>query len=285
MKAKLFYAEALADYDCNGRCARSSGCLDAFDDQGVSWESVQAMIANWSTYIDFEFFGISGGEPLNNPALETWLKGLRRTLPTATIVLLTDGLNLAGKKPVIESLIHIAPSKLYIVLHEGWENTVAEVGLMLKNSGYRFITRNMNEPIAGIHYFLFDKRRQFEVELYQHVPVQINALMGYQGFLENRDFDLVFQNCLNRKYMPLLYRGYLFKCRIAARLWNHYRKYRSVFKAGDEEEYQRLFRGVMLSYEEARERAAEFCNQLYEGSLICARCPGSVECAFYRKRS
>jgi organic radical activating enzyme len=85
-----FYITNVCNYNCED-CNR----LNNFFFSGHQyWKDHHEIYREWSTRLDIKQITILGGEPLLNPSLLDWIKGLRDCWPDAEIMILTNGTRL-----------------------------------------------------------------------------------------------------------------------------------------------------------------------------------------------
>ncbi len=70
-----------------------------------AWDDYKDIYANWSQAIDLTTITLLGGEPLLNPTLINWIKGLRELWPTTGLELLTNGYRLNKVKDLYDTLL------------------------------------------------------------------------------------------------------------------------------------------------------------------------------------
>jgi hypothetical protein len=275
------YVEVMIDATCNSRCNENYKCIDYFPVKNTSWNNMKDTIKKWHELIEFDNFGISGGEPLLNSEISTWISGLRGVLPNCNIILISDGRKLRELSDVVNQLIQAAPSRLCIVLGDDWEDILYEVSEVLSKTNFRFITRNLSDPNAGINFILVDKDKKFDVELYKHAPSTIRTPITDQSHYPLINPDL-FRICEMRKSTPLLADEYLFRCRNSARLW--YSLKGNVKANTDSTSLTTvLIKGSIIHYEDDRSEIQNFLDHIEVESRICDFCKGCIECVVHRK--
>lgn len=278
----MFYAEVIADYYCDTECGLKFKST-AKSREIADWDDIKQTLYKWSRYINFEYIGISGGEPMNNLKIRNWIYGIRKILPESKMIFITNGVRLLTDRTLIRDMIEVAPSRLCIVLPQNWKSFTEEFWNSLRQTNYRFI-RKGNDPVKGIDYILLSRNTQFDAELYHHVATNPKHTAVDLDFLSKIGAPDLFKCCYNRKYMPVLASGRIFKCRNTYRLWNYWNrnKYR--------EEKNIYSRDIVKKYESIIEDSVivdisqiNLLGGLNKETGICDCCLGCVECLVYPK--
>ena len=92
MKPVLPFLETMATQVCNLSCAGCTNYSDLTHQGYVRWRDMERDLRTWLEVIDIPDFGIMGGEPLINPEIREWLRGVRRLMPQSQIRFTTNGL-------------------------------------------------------------------------------------------------------------------------------------------------------------------------------------------------
>jgi molybdenum cofactor biosynthesis enzyme MoaA len=117
MKPTLEFIESFIINPCNLSCV---GCTTFSDleTQGYSkWEDEKHWFEKWSKRIDFQSWGVMGGEPFMNPYLRDWIIGIRNLLPGTQIRIVTNGTLLDKHWDIINLLSEIGNCILKISVH------------------------------------------------------------------------------------------------------------------------------------------------------------------------
>ena len=87
----LDYCEFYITNVCNLNCSRCNRYNNYAFSGHLNWEDHAEEYQQWSKKLNISCIGILGGEPLLNPGLEKWLRGISKLWPTSTIQILTNG--------------------------------------------------------------------------------------------------------------------------------------------------------------------------------------------------
>lgn len=115
-KQHLDYVEFYISHTCNFGC---EGC-NRFNNYNFAgherWKDSKKKYEKWSERINFSRYTILGGEPMSNPDIIQWIKGIRKLWPESRARLSTNG-----------SYVHKFTEEFYNTLLE--TNTQLEIGL------------------------------------------------------------------------------------------------------------------------------------------------------------
>jgi organic radical activating enzyme len=133
-----FYITNVCNLACN-ECNR-------FNDLKFSgtqlWKDYEAVYEEWAEHIEFEKIVILGGEPLLNPSVLEWIKGLHRLWPKYAKQLLTNATMLDRVKGLYETCLN-NNTWIGISLHSAKD--LLEIEERIK----RFFGNNIAEKIEG----------------------------------------------------------------------------------------------------------------------------------------
>jgi organic radical activating enzyme len=87
----LDYSEFYITNVCNLNCPRCNRYNNYAFSGHLDWEDHAEDYRQWSKKLNISCIGILGGEPLLNPGLAKWIRGLAETWPTSSIQILTNG--------------------------------------------------------------------------------------------------------------------------------------------------------------------------------------------------
>lgn len=273
-KVNFFYGELLVNSDCNIECGMKCQYKNKANGGPLEWSEAKKTLEEYSDVVDFEYIGISGGEPLNHPTIHQFIYGMRQLYKNSTIIFITDGMKLPSDNSVINCLIESSPSKLCIVLQKDWYDLYAQLDSVIGSLEFRFVKINDNNPTKGIKYILFKKNVIFDMELYIHIPVKFKTVNLERLF----DFESIFPYCHGRKSMPVLSDSKIFKCRNAKRLWDYSRE--GITTLAQYQIDEMLVDAVVNNRREVYK-----LEKFNKKSKICALCQGCIECIVYPKGS
>ena len=87
----LDYSEFYITNVCNLNCTRCNRYNNYAFSGHLNWDDHAEEYRQWSKKLNISCIGILGGEPLLNPGLEKWIRGVSDLWPTSTIQILTNG--------------------------------------------------------------------------------------------------------------------------------------------------------------------------------------------------
>jgi organic radical activating enzyme len=101
---------------CNYNCENCNRFNNYFFSGHQYWKDYQETYREWSAKLDLTGLSILGGEPLLNPSLLDWIKGLRDYWPNAKMQVLTNGTRLEFW-PTLYDVLAQTKTKLEVGLH------------------------------------------------------------------------------------------------------------------------------------------------------------------------
>jgi organic radical activating enzyme len=87
----LDYCEFYITNVCNLNCSRCNRYNNYAFSGHLNWDDHSAEYQQWSKKLNISCIGILGGEPLLNPGLDRWIRGISDLWPSSTIQILTNG--------------------------------------------------------------------------------------------------------------------------------------------------------------------------------------------------
>jgi organic radical activating enzyme len=97
---KLPFAEFYITNVCDLACENCNR-FNNFQRKGrVNWDESQYV--EFAKHLDIEIISIIGGEPLNHPGINDYIKGIRKLWPNSQIVIATNGLAINRRKHLYE---------------------------------------------------------------------------------------------------------------------------------------------------------------------------------------
>jgi hypothetical protein len=270
----LPYAEVMASYACNLSCL---GCTNYsnYNYKGYpAWEPVREHLRAWLEVLRFGRFGIIGGEPLLNPHLETWLRGVRDLMPGTPLLLVTNGTRLRFVPKLLEWLAECAPSALCVAPHVEYDQATRHVEGLVAAAGCRFekvpVAYEDVDGTARTQWHYLSAEPDVRIELIQP-RFFIKSFQGFGAAMrpwDHHDPAGAIAMCPCR-YCPLLYEGRLYKCSQIGLLRDHLARL-GLIDAPDWQPYVR-YRGI--APDDGPGRIARFVDRFGEPEGICAMCP------------
>lgn len=117
LKPTLPFVETMLTQVCNLSCLGCTNYSDLKFSSYVPWDQGKQDLSAWLEKIDIPDFGLIGGEPLINPEVREWIRGVRDLMPSSQIRFTTNGLLLDKHFDVVDLLKDIDNSVLKITVH------------------------------------------------------------------------------------------------------------------------------------------------------------------------
>ena len=203
-KFQLPFVEMQVTQVCNLSCLGCSNYADLKHTGYVKWEDGRKEIESWLDVMDIGDFGIMGGEPLINPELKSWIRGLRELLPTSTIRFSTNGELLDKHLDVLETAHEVGNFVFKITAHQHSERVEAVIEKIFNM--YKW------EPVFeyGIYRFRTGNNLRFQVNRPQtflkYYKNDYANMMPYTS-----DPKAAFDICMQQR-CPLMFQGRMYKC-------------------------------------------------------------------------
>lgn len=270
----LGYAEVMASYACNLSCVGCTNYSDYNYTGFPTWEIVDRQIRDWLSVLRFESFGIIGGEPLLNPQLDQWIRGIRKAMVDTEILLVTNGSRLRFFPYLVDLMAENEPSKLTVAAHHEFETVERNLLSILDESGHKYLiqqhhyTDRDGKFLTQQNFVLED--HQTSIELYRPRVF----IKSYQNFGVNmkpwkdKDPKGAIELCACR-YCPLLYEGRLYKCSQIALLKNHLGKLGLL----DDEDWQPYLNYKGIDPTDDVQEIQRFVRSFGKPERICGMCP------------
>jgi organic radical activating enzyme len=198
---------------CNLTC---SGCNRYNNYKFSGWESwaeAEPILTKWAEKIDIRHPVILGGEPLLNPDIVSWIKGLRRLWPRYNgVQVLSNGTRLDQVKGLYDAISH--SNWIGISLHheEHKELLFDRIRNFLKHPIIE--TKDPDHPVGSLYQFL-DTNKKFIHVWNNDKFSQSNIIERANGTrtLYQSDPNLAHEICTFRKFKNYhMIQGKIYKC-------------------------------------------------------------------------
>jgi organic radical activating enzyme len=260
IKPVLPFVEIMVTQACNISCAGCTNYSDLPHSGYLTWDQGRAQIEPWLERVDIPDFGILGGEPLMNPKIRDWIRGLRELMPTSQIRFTTNGLLLERNFDIVDLLADIGNCVFKIAVHENND--------ALENIIQRVQDRFTWEPVVeyGVSRLKTKNNMRF------HVRRPDKFYKTFIGTYENmkphdNDPNEAFDVCCQQT-CPLLYNGSIYKCSTSGLLKDTLLKFNNP---NIEQWSQYLIDG--LSPDCTVAELSEFLNNFGKPNKLCRMCP------------
>lgn len=262
-KFQLPFVEMMVTQFCNLSCVGCSNYADLKHTGYVPWQSGRGEIESWLPRMDIKEFGIMGGEPLINPELKQWIRGLRELLPTSPIRFSTNGELLDKHLDVVETAHEAGNFVFKITVHQYSERVEAVIAKIF--SMYKW------EPV-----------REFGINRYQTtngLKFQINRpqtfIKTYRNNYDNmRPFDSnpadSFAICIQQT-CPLMLNGRMYKCSTLGGLEDVLKRFDITDPSWDP------YRNQYITPNSSDSDIQAFINNFGQPHRVCRMCPSSKD--------
>lgn len=203
-KLQLPFVEMMVTQFCNLSCVGCSNYADLKHTGYVPWQAGRQEIESWLPRLDIKEFGIMGGEPLINPELKSWIRGLRELLPDSPIRFSTNGELLDKHLDVVETAHEVGNFVFKITVHQHSERVEAVIAKIF--SMYKW------EPVRehGINRYQTTRGLRFQINRPQtFIKTYRNDYANMQPF-DSNPVDS-FAICIQQT-CPLMLGGRMYKC-------------------------------------------------------------------------
>lgn len=245
---------------CNLNCQGCTTFSDLRWSGYQTWEQGREQITPWLSRLQFQAWGVMGGEPLMNPDLENWIRGIRSLMPDTQIRFVTNGLLLDRNRWIVDLLHDLGNTVLKISYHISDPQLDQEV--------QRIKDRFLWQPVSefGIDRWITGRDFRFQISRPQKF---IKTFRGtYQDMLPHAsDPGEAFANCVQKR-CPMIHEGLLYKCGTAALTPGILKRFHSTNL-----EAWIPYIGTGLSPDCNEEQLDRFLENFARPHEICRQCP------------
>jgi sulfatase maturation enzyme AslB (radical SAM superfamily) len=201
-----------------------------------------------------------GGEPLMNPDLHNWIKGIRDMMPETQIRFVTNGLLLAKNRRIVDLLHEVGNAVLKISYHVDDPSVDQEI----QHIRERFAWRDINE--FGIDRWITGRDFRFQIARPKKF---IRTFRGDYTNMQPHDNEPVaaFDLCVQKR-CPMLLDGVIYKCGTAALTQSVLER----FGWPNREQWQ-PYLGHGLSADCTDQELERFLANFGRPHAICRQCP------------
>ncbi len=256
----LPFVETMITQVCNLSCVGCTNYSDLKHSGYVSWHEGKKQIQSWLKILEFNDFGIMGGEPLINPEVRDWLIGVRELLPNSQIRFTTNGELLHKNLDIVELAHNLGNVVFKITVHRHSD--------VIENTIQSIFKKFAWEPVVefGINRFRTTKNFRFQINKPESFIKTYKN--NYEDMLpHDSDPCKAFALCVQQK-CPLLYNGRIYKCSSAGLLENTLEKFGWPNK---HKWIKYINRGI--SPDDSEYEIQQFINNFGKAESICGQCP------------
>ena len=264
MKPVLPFVEIMITQACNLSCNGCTNYSDLVHNGYLTWEEGRAQLEPWLERVDIPDFGILGGEPLMNPRVRDWIRGLRELMPTSQIRFTTNGLLLEKNFDIVDLLAEVGNCVFKIAIHE--RNNELEQVIQ------RVFDRFEWEPVVeyGVDRYKTGNNMRFHVrrpDYFHKTFIGPYTDMRPHSNDPAEAFDICCQ-----KTCPLIHEGKIYKCSSNGLLTDTLTK----FKYPNRELWEPyLYEG--LSADCTAAELQEFLDNFGKPHQMCGMCPTKAD--------
>lgn len=261
---------------CNLTC---SGCNRYNNYKFSGWESwaqAEPVLTRWAERIDIRHPVILGGEPLLNPDIVHWIRGIRRLWPNHSgVQVQSNGTRLDQVRGLYDAVDRYNWIGISLHAEEHREPVFAKIRNFLKHPIQE--TEDPNHYTGSRWQFMDVNKKRIHVWVNDHF-VQSNIIARPDGTytLYNSNPDRAHENCAFRKYKNYhMIRGQIYKCGPVALMAEFDDQYPFDVSAEDRALIHAPGRG--LSIDEFDQRGQEFFDNIDNTIPQCKFCPESYD--------
>ena len=302
MRHNLEYAEFYINHTCNLNCEGCNRFNNYVFKGHKTWSECEDLYYQWAQRVKIDHISVLGGEPLMNPDLDNWLRGIRSCWPGTKLKLTTNGVKLMERYHSLVPIITDTLTRIEISVHNiNWTSVFVDrllnnkVGMVMINTNYHS-KGNTQETVYEINRYqmLPESIRRTIDNGSANITVTVDngeiivdlnvAVHFHQSALikENGRFTLHRSNpkhaikTCDMKYSHHFIDGKLYKCGVTGVLPDFYQQYKKKFDLTNK---QKLlvngYRSIKIDDEDFDERIEE----LKQGNAIpqCSLCPENYE--------
>jgi len=259
-KPVLPFVEIMATQACNISCTGCTNYSDLNHKGWLSWEQARAQITPWLQRVDIPDFGILGGEPLLNPEIRDWIRGIRELMPKAQIRFTTNGLLLDKNLDIVDLAAEVGNIVFKIGVHTDSLAIEQTIDYILNRFDWQPVTE------FGINRLLTKNKFRFQINR----PTTFwKSFRGDYTNMQphNSNPAEAFSICC-QKTCPLLYQGKIYKCSTSGLLLDVLEKF------GHQDNTEWLpFISQGLQPDCTDQQLQEFLNNFGRPHKICGQCP------------
>lgn len=245
---------------CNISCTGCTNYSDLVHSGYLTWEQGKKQIVPWLERLEIPDFGILGGEPLMNPDIRNWIKGLRELMPNSQIRFTTNGLLLEKNFDIVDLLHDIGNVVFKIAVHQ--KNEALEDVIKKVYEKFKW------EPVTefGVSRYKTTNNLRFHVrrpDIFYKTFVGSYANMRPHNNVSSEAFEICCQQTC-----PLLYNGKIYKCSTSGLLMDTLKKFNYPNKEQWESYIQDGLEPTATNIEIDR-----FLENFGKPNAVCAMCP------------
>lgn len=258
-KFQLPFVEMMVTQFCNLSCVGCSNYADLKHTGYVPWQIGRQEIESWLPRLDIKEFGIMGGEPLINPELKTWIRGLRELLPDSPIRFSTNGELLDKHLDVVETAHEVGNFVFKITVHQHSERVEAVIAKIF--GMYKW------EPVRehGINRYRTDHGLRFQINRPQtFIKTYRNDYANMRPFDSNPADS--FAICIQQT-CPLMLGGRMYKCSTLGGLEDTLKRF------GVTDPSWQPYVGQYITPASSDSDIEAFLNNFGQPNRVCRMCP------------
>lgn len=203
-KPVLPFVETMITQACNLGCVGCTNYSDLRHSGYVSWNQGREQLAPWLERVDIPDFGIMGGEPLINPEVRQWIRGIRELLPQAQIRFTTNGLLLSRNLDLVDLAAEVGNIVFKIGVHVNDPELERNISYIFQRWPWQEVTE------YGIR--RYKTHNNFRFQISRPETFWKTFRNDYENMLPHDSNPAAAFALCCQKTCPLLYNGKIYKC-------------------------------------------------------------------------
>lgn len=260
----LPFLETMITQVCNLSCKGCTNYSDLPHSGYVSWNQGREWLQDWRKRLVIEDFGVMGGEPLINPEVRSWLRGIRELLPGAQIRFTTNGLLLDRYPDLLDLCEELSNVVFKITVHVNDTRLESHISRIFASRQWYPVTEH------GIQRWCSTNGLRFQINRPNKF---LKSFRNSHSNMLPYDSDPVKAfDCCIQQTCPLLHLGRIYKCSTAGLLHD-------ILDRFDRPNWTRWqpYLDPGIDCQSPDSDLIEFVKNFGKPSRICAQCPDSSQ--------
>lgn len=200
----LPFVETMITQACNLGCQGCTNYSDLTRSGYLTWDQGLRQIEPWLQRVSIPDFGIMGGEPLINPTVRQWIKGIRQLMPLAQIRFTTNGLLLSKHLDIVDLAAEVGNIVFKIGVHVADLELENNINYILNRYDWQEVTE------WGIRRYRTQNNFRLQISRPQTFWKTFRNDYAHMAPHDSNPAESFALCC--QKTCPLLYEGKIFKC-------------------------------------------------------------------------
>lgn len=259
------YVETMLSYACTLSCRSCTNYSDYGMKGTVRWADAEGWFQKWAERVEFEKIGMMGGEPLINPDLYLFIRGLRKIFPSTRLRLITNVTLWKNWPDLLDVISEVGNMELKFSVHQKdaayLKTAITDVmgKFPWKEEDDHYVHESLRFEVSTTENFL----RSFKGEYGAMEPYQSHPFKSF--------------NICQQKTCPLLYEGRIYKCSSIALL----KRVMTEWKQSDSKTWEPYLGYSGIGTDDSDEEIAAWIRTFGKPEAICRMCPTSDDLAWH----